>query len=97
MAKLRILQFYYDCLDRYLDRRDFELMQMDTDSLFLGLSKKKTLEEAVRPEMLEEFEARKKEWFVWDKWSGREPGLFKLEFEGKRGIALCSKCYFMSE
>ena len=23
MAKLRILQFYYDCLDRYLDRREF--------------------------------------------------------------------------
>ena len=41
MAKLRILQFYYDCLDRYLDRRDFELMQMDTDSLFFGLSKKR--------------------------------------------------------
>ena len=41
MGKLRILQFYYDCLDRYLDRRDFELMQMDTDSLYFGLSKKK--------------------------------------------------------
>ena len=26
-------EFYYDCLDRYLDRRDFELMQMDTDRL----------------------------------------------------------------
>ena len=24
MAKLQILQFYYDCLDRYLDRRDFD-------------------------------------------------------------------------
>ena len=41
MAKLQILQFYYDCLDRYLDRRDFELMRMDTDSLYFGLSKKK--------------------------------------------------------
>ena len=39
----------------------------------------------------------KKEWFDWDKWSGREPELFKLEFEGKRGIALCSKCYFMEK
>ena len=47
--------------------------------------------------MREEFEARKKEWFAWDKWSGKEPGLFKLEFEGKRGIALCSKCYFMEK
>ena len=38
---------------------------------------------------------RKKNWFAWDKWSNREPGLFKLEFQGNRGIALCSKCYYM--
>ena len=31
LAKLRMLEFYYD-LDRYVDRRDFELIQMDTDS-----------------------------------------------------------------
>ena len=55
MAKLRILQFCYDCLDRYLDRRDFELMQMDTDSL-----SRETLEGAVRPEMREEFKYLKK-------------------------------------
>ena len=47
--------------------------------------------------MRKEFEERKKEWPAWDKWSGREPGLFKLEFEGKRGIALCSKCYLMKK
>ena len=69
---------------------------MGIDSLYFGLSRE-TLEDAVRPEMREEFEERKKEWFAWDKWSGREPGLFKLEFEGKRGIALCSKCYFMEK
>lgn len=38
MAKLRIMQFYYDCLDKFLDRRDIELIQMDTDSLYLALS-----------------------------------------------------------
>ena len=26
MAKLRVLQFYYNCLDKFLDRRDFELI-----------------------------------------------------------------------
>lgn len=31
----------------------------------------------------------KKERFARDNWSTREPGLFKLEFEGIRGIALC--------
>ena len=38
-AKLRMLQFYYDCLDRYLDRSDFEMAQMDTDSLYFAVSK----------------------------------------------------------
>ena len=38
MAKLRILQLYYDCLEMFLDRRDFELVQMDTDSLYFALS-----------------------------------------------------------
>ena len=29
LAKQRMLMFYYDFLDRYYDRRDFELMYMD--------------------------------------------------------------------
>ena len=93
LAKLRMLQFYYDCLDYFIDRRDFQLIQMDTDSMYLGLSCE-TLKEAILPNRLNEFEATKY-WFAWDKWSNRTPGLFKLEFEGTRGIALCSKCYYM--
>ena len=30
LAKLRMLEFYYDFLDKFCDRRDFELIQMDT-------------------------------------------------------------------
>jgi hypothetical protein len=29
-AKLRMLEFYYDFLDRVLDRADFQLIEMDT-------------------------------------------------------------------
>ena len=36
----------------------------------------------------------KKEWFAWTKWIEREPGMFKLEFEGASMIALCSKSYY---
>ena len=90
LAKLRMLQFYYDFLDYYLDRRDYELIQMDTDSLYFAFSYD-TLEEAVKPELLEQFGKEKKYWLSWDKWSSREPGLFKLESEGTRAIALCSK------
>ena len=96
LAKLRMLEFYYDFLDRYFDRKDFELIQMDTDSNYLAISGKK-LEDIVRPEMKAEFEAQKKNWLAWDKWSGRTPGLFKMECEGARMIALCSKCYYIDD
>ena len=96
LAKLRMLEFYYDFLDKYLDRRDFELIQMDTDSFYFALSHD-TLEEAVKSEQLQEFEREKNQWLSWDRWSSREPSLFKLEKEGTRAIALCSKCYFVDD
>ena len=96
LAKLRMLEFYYDFLDRYFDRKDFELLQMDTDSNYLAISGKK-LEDIVRPELKAEFEAQKKNWLAWDKKSSRTPGLFKLECEGDRMIALCSKCYYIDD
>ena len=40
------------------------------------------------------FKNGKKEWFAWTKWIEREPGMFKLEFEGTSMIALCSKSYY---
>lgn len=30
-AKLRMLEFYYDMMDHYLDRSDFQYCEMDTD------------------------------------------------------------------
>ena len=96
MAKLRMLEFYYDFLDYFLDRRDFELLQMDTDSMYFALAYDK-LEEAIKPELRKDFEQEKNEWLSWDKWSNRTPGLFKLEKEGTRAIALCSKCYFVED
>ncbi len=96
LAKLRILEFYYDFLDKYFDRKDFELIQMDTDSCYMAISAA-TLEEIVKPPLKLEFEAQKNQWLAWDKWSGRTPGLFKLECTGSQMIALCSKCYFVEE
>ena len=96
LAKLRMLQFYYEFLDFYLDRRDFELIQMDTDSMYFALSREK-LEDAIRPGYETQLEEEKKRWLAWNKWSNREPGLFKLEKEATSGIALCSKCYHMED
>ena len=91
-----MLDFYYDFLDRYFDRRVFELIQMDTDSNYMAISPER-LEDIVRTELQTEFEAKKEEWLAWDKWSGRTPGLFKLECEGSRMIELCSKYYYIEE
>ena len=96
LAKLRMFQFYYEFLDHYIDRRDFELIQMDTDSLYFALSHEK-LEDAIKPGYEVQFEEDKKLWLAWDKWSNREPGLFKLEKQATLAIALCSKCYYMED
>ena len=90
LAKLRMLEFYYDFLDKYVDRRDFELIQMETDSLYMGISGE-SIDEIGRPELKAEFEVEKKLWLSWNKWSSRTPGLFKLEFEGTRMNALSRK------
>jgi len=68
---------------------------MDTDSNYMAISGDK-LEDIIRPDLRAEFEATKKNWLAWDKWSGRTSGLFKLESQGSAMIALCSKCYFVN-
>ena len=59
LAKLRMLEFYYDFLDKYFSRQDFELCCMDTDSFYLAMSGD-SLDEIVKPEMKQAYEADKK-------------------------------------
>ena len=81
-AKLRMLEFYYDFLDKFCDRKDFELIQMDTDSFYMALSEENF--DIIKPEMKELYKEEKKKWLVTDDHSKRVPGLFKPEFKGKR-------------
>jgi len=100
LAKLRMLQFYYDCLDKYVDRSDFQYIEMDTDSAYLALSGAK-LDDVIKPHMKEEYERDKYNWFPNETtkelkaYNKRTPGLFKVEFEGNTMYALCSKLYFV--
>ena len=98
-AKLRMLQFYYDFLDKYLDRADFQMCEMDTDSAYIAISGD-SVESLVKPGLKAEFEADKCNWFprtdtaehkAYDK---RKPGLFKVEWEGQGIVGLCSKTYY---
>ena len=37
-AKLRMLAFYYDCVDYFVDRKDYIYCEMDTDSAYMSIS-----------------------------------------------------------
>ena len=54
-AKLRMLEFYYNFLDYYLPREDFEILEMDMDSNYLGITGE-NVEDFIKPELREEFE-----------------------------------------
>ena len=69
-GKQRMLEFYYDCLDYYVDRDDFQLVEVDTDSQYLALSEPidkakmdandlgyHPLMSVVKPEKMAEFKA----------------------------------------
>jgi len=92
-AKLRMLEFYYDFVDYFLDRSDFQYCEMDTDSAYIALSGE-TFEELVLPGKRAEYESVKDQWFPRDAFEKRTPGLFKVEREGDAFVGLCSKTYF---
>ena len=55
-AKLRMLQFYY------VSSEDFQLLEMDTDSLYMALSRER-FEDVVRPHLREQFYKEYSQWF----------------------------------
>ncbi|GFN90297.1 hypothetical protein PoB_001680300 [Plakobranchus ocellatus] len=57
-----MLQFHYDFVDRFVSRDDYQLCEMDTDSLYMALSAN-SLEEAVKPHLLEKFYREYPQWF----------------------------------
>jgi hypothetical protein len=94
LAKLRMLEFYYDFIDKYIDRSDFVYCQMDTDSAYIAFSGEH-FEDLIKPELKEDYLLNKNKWFPRDdtkehaKFDKRTPGLFKEEYRGKSIIALC--------
>lgn len=110
-AKLRMLQFYYDYLDVYVDRSDFHYCEMDTDSAYMALSGA-DLASVVKPHMRDSYQRAltgccrddvDPEWFprtcctTHAKYDNRTPGLFKVEYEGDVMIELSSKTYIVQK
>lgn len=56
-AKMHMLAYYYDCVDKFVDRSDFVYCEMDTDSAYMALSKK-SFAEVVKSERKVEYNER---------------------------------------
>ena len=61
-AKLKMLEFRYDLMERYMDPRKWCSMYMDTDSLYIATSSPK-VRDLLRPERAREFYEHYDEWF----------------------------------
>jgi len=108
LAKLRMLEFYYDFIMRYISKDDFQYIEMDTDSAYIAFSAE-NIEDIIKPKMRAEYFKNKWDWFPQEKcidkcnkcsqckmalYERRTPGLFKEEFRGDGMIAICSKVYY---
>ncbi len=58
IAKVRMLQFYYNFTDKYIDRSDFQLTEMDTDSNYFAFFWD-SMDKLTKPHMREEYEKDK--------------------------------------
>ena len=98
-AKLRMLQFNFDFLLKFIDPSDFQLCEMDTDSAYMAISAQR-LEDIIKPHLRDQFQREKSSWFPRDDtpahraFDKRTPSLFKVEWEGDGIVALCSKTYY---
>ena len=74
-----MLEFYYYFLDYYLPGENFHMLEMDTDSNYLGITAE-NVEDLIKPELKEQFEQEKHDWFVTPlaPQGKHTPGLFKV-------------------
>lgn len=107
-AKKKLLEFYYDFMCKYIEQKNFSIMQIDTDSYYFALSGK-TLLETVSPEYREVVRHQ------MEGYCGKErhpnafllrtcckdhnlldskfPGLLKMEYKCQKMVCLNSKTY----
>uniref|UniRef100_A0A915I2C6 Uncharacterized protein n=1 Tax=Romanomermis culicivorax TaxID=13658 RepID=A0A915I2C6_ROMCU len=92
-AKVRMLEFFYDVLQKYFDPADYQCMETDTDSIYLAISAPNLLD-IVKPHLKAEFLNNVyPKWFVTSPQQKRTPGLLKVEWSGTAMCCLWAKTY----
>ena len=105
-AKLNLLSFW-EFINKFLVNDLYQLMECDTDSLYIAFARE-TIDECVKPELKEEWDTEKHNFFSstddsdfkfggenipFSQWDKRTPGKYKPEFEGVGMICLNSKVF----
>ena len=93
-AKLSVLRFFYDFLKRILIPENYELMETDTDSIYIALKEEK-FEDNIQKDKYSLYESIKKDFFIvpGHRFGKRIPNRYKEEFKGSSMVSLCSKMY----
>ncbi len=107
-AKLKLIEFW-EFINYYLVNDFYQLMQTDTDSLYIALARE-NIDDCVKPHLLEEWKMKKSEFFTstdttpiifegrsipFSQYDKRTPFKFKPEFIGHEMICINSKCYLI--
>ena len=88
---MRMLQFYYDFIDRYLERPLFQYCEMDTDSAYLALAGE-SVDDLVTPELREHYFRHRSKWLPSECCVDHESEYVRCRLAGHPWISSASCC-----
>ena len=93
-AKLPMLKFFYLFLKKYILDCHFELLEIDTDSIYFSISKE-NLDDCIPPHLKASYFRDKLKWLTSEVSPNHEKASIQRKFEGKDWDA--QPCYFSFE
>ena len=91
-AKLRMLQFYYDFVDRYVERPLFQYCEMDTDSAYIALAGE-SVDGLVRTDRRVHYFRHRSQWLPAECCDEHEDDYVRARIAGRPWTATESCCF----
>ena len=91
-AKLRMLQFYYDFVDRYVERPLFQYCEMGTESVYIALAGE-TIDDLITSEHREHYFRQRSEWLQAECCDEHEDEYVQARLAGRAWTATESCCF----
>ena len=91
-AKLRMLQFYYDFVDRYVERPLFQYCEKDTDSAYITLADE-SIDGLVRADRRAHYFRNRSQWLPAECCDEHEDNYVCVRIAGRPWTATASCCF----